>query len=71
MKKAMLIFAASLTLAACGGSSEQTSTDSVVVPGPDSSVILPALTDSAKADTVSIKSDEELGGKPAHEQPIK
>ena len=59
----MLIFAASLTLAACGGSAEQTSTtDTFVVPGPDSSQILPALTDSAKADTVSLKSDEELGG---------
>jgi len=56
MKKAMIIFAASLTLAACGGSSEQTSTDSVVVPGSDSSQILPALTDSAKADTVNVLS---------------
>lgn len=57
MKKAMLIFAVSLTMAACGGSTEQTSTtDTVLVPGPDSSQILPALTDSAKADTVNVLS---------------
>jgi len=57
MKKAMLIFAVSLTMAACGRSTEQTSTtDTVLVPGPDSSQILPALTDSAKADTVNVLS---------------
>jgi ABC-type glycerol-3-phosphate transport system substrate-binding protein len=60
MKKAMLIFAASLTLAACGGSSEQTSTDSVSV---DSTVVVDT---TVVADTVIGE-----GGKPAHDQPIK
>ena len=57
MKKVIIVLAAALTLTACGGNSEQaTSTDSVVTPGPDSSQILPALTDSAKADTVKVLS---------------
>lgn len=60
MKKAMLIFAASLTLAACGGSAEQTSTDSVSV---DSTVVVDT---TVVADTVVSE-----GGKPTHEQPIK
>ena len=56
MKKATMIFAAALMLTACGGSTQQTSTDSTVTPGVDSSQILPALTDSAKADTVKVLS---------------
>ena len=61
MKKAMLIFAASLTLAACGGSStEQTSTDSVSV---DSAVVADT---TVVVDTVVAE-----GGKPTHEQPVK
>jgi len=50
MKKAMIIFAASLTLAACGGSStEQTSTDSVFV---DSVVV---DTTEVVTDSVTVK----------------
>jgi uncharacterized protein YcfL len=61
MKKAMLIFAVSLTMAACGGSStEQTSTDSLSV---DSTVVVDT--------TVVADSVVSEGGKPAHEQPIK
>jgi len=60
MKKAMLIFAASLTLAACGGSAEQPSTDPVSA---DSTVVADttAVTDSVVSE----------GGKPTHGQPIK
>lgn len=57
----MLIFAASLTLAACGGSStEQTSTDSVSV---DSAVVADT---TVVVDTVVAE-----GGKPTHEQSVK
>jgi uncharacterized protein YcfL len=60
MKKLMLIFAASLAMAACGGSAEQTSTDSLNV---DSTVVVDT--------TVAADSVVSEGGKPAHEQSIK
>jgi ABC-type uncharacterized transport system auxiliary subunit len=50
MKKTMLIFAASLTLAACGGSAEQTSTDSLSV---DSTVVVD--TTEVVTDSVTVK----------------
>jgi uncharacterized protein YcfL len=60
MKKAMLIFAVSLTMAACGGSAEQSSTDSLSV---DSTVVADTtvVADSVVSEAV----------KPAHEQPVK
>lgn len=60
MKKTMIVLAVAFALTACGGNSGQTPTtvDSTVVPGPDSSQILPALTDSAKADTAKVLSVE-------------
>lgn len=55
MKKTIIAIAAIMFLASCGGSTEQATTDSitVVTPGVDSSMVLPPLTDSAKADTVT------------------
>jgi len=51
MKKAILVATtAMMFLISCGGLTETVTSDSLVTPGPDSSVILPALTDSAKAD---------------------
>jgi hypothetical protein len=49
MKKAMIIFAVSLTMAACGGRAEQTSTDSVFV---DSVVV---DTTEVVTDSVTVK----------------
>ena len=60
MKKAMFIFAVSLIMTACGGSAEQTSTDSLSV---DSTVVADTtvVADSVVSEAV----------KPAHEQPVK
>ena len=43
-----------ILMMSCGSTSNQTTTDSVTVTGNgiDSSIVLPALTDSAKADSV-------------------
>jgi hypothetical protein len=49
MKKAILVVAAAMFLISCGGSTETVTNDSLVTPGPDSSVILPVSTDSVKA----------------------
>ncbi len=76
MKKTIFAIA-TMFLISCGGSDskpiEATYSDT---PGPDSSVILPALIDSAltaDTNTAHIVSDEELqgGGKPQHSRPIK
>jgi hypothetical protein len=59
MKKIVFTLATVLALASCGGSSEtkvEATYDSV---GVDSSNILPALTDSAKADTVKVIAPEQ------------
>jgi hypothetical protein len=55
MKKAILAAAAVMFLISCGGSTETVTSDSLVTPGPDSSVILPVSTDSVKvsADTLT------------------
>jgi len=57
MKKTILVLAVIASLISCNGSSEPTINDSALVSGDDSSVILPSLTDSAKAelDTLSVK----------------
>ena len=55
MKKVTIAIAAIMFLISCGGSNEQvTITDSIITPGDDSSVILPPLTDSAKADSIGV-----------------
>jgi len=55
MKKTIIAIAAVMFFASCSGSNsnsvEATYADTV---GPDSSQILPALTDSAKADTLKV-----------------
>jgi hypothetical protein len=48
MKKAILVVAAAMFLISCGGSTETVTSDSLVTPGPDSSVVLPVSTDSVK-----------------------
>jgi hypothetical protein len=49
MKKAILAATtAMMFLISCGGSTETVTNDSLVTPGPDSSVILPEPTDSVK-----------------------
>lgn len=50
MKKAILVLAVIASLVSCNGSSEPTVNDSALVSGDDSSLILPELTDSAKAE---------------------
>jgi hypothetical protein len=55
MKKAILVVAAAtMFLISCGGSTETVTNDSLVTSGVDSSVVLPSLTDSAKADSVGV-----------------
>jgi hypothetical protein len=54
MKKAIIAITAVMFLISCGGSTETTTNDSLVTPGVDSSVVLPPLTDSAKADSVGV-----------------
>ena len=51
MKKTIIAIAAVMFLASCGGSNSQTVEVTYDSVGVDSSNILPALTDSAKADT--------------------
>lgn len=60
MKKAILVAAAAMFLISCGGSTETVTNDSLVTPGPDSSVILPALTDSATADSIGVGGKADL-----------
>jgi hypothetical protein len=61
MKKAILVATtAMMFLISCGGLTETVISDSLVTPGPDSSVILPALTDSAKADSVRVGGKADL-----------
>jgi hypothetical protein len=60
----MLAMVALMT--ACGSTSnDQAVNDSVVVIGPDSSVILPDLTDSAKADSVGSATTDSTARIPA------
>jgi hypothetical protein len=61
----MLAMVALMT--ACGSSSNETTTDSVTVTGNgiDSSNILPALTDSAKADSVGSATTDSTAHIPA------
>lgn len=66
MKKVMILFAASLIFAACGGSAEQATQDSTVVA--DSS----AVVDSANVVTDSAQLKDAVGGSEiAHEIPVK
>jgi len=61
MKKAILVATtAMMFLISCGGLTETVTSDSLVTSGPDSSVILPALTDSAKADSVGVGGKADL-----------
>lgn len=54
MKKTIIVF--SLFLASCGGSDTSSSVEATYAdtPGPDSSVILPALADTTKTDTLKL-----------------
>lgn len=53
-------------MTACGSTSnDQAVNDSAVIIGPDSSVILPALTDSAKADSVGSATKDSTAHIPA------
>ena len=61
MKKAILVATtAMMFLISCGGSTETVTNDSLVTPGVDSSVVLPPLTDSAKADSVGVGGKADL-----------